>query len=170
LTLYSPFPGGFTAADRIAFIALLQTILGFAIARIERLEGSTSTVPYAVRQHWSQLLRSDALQMHYQPLLDLRTGQVTKVEALARLRDGDRLLMPGEFFPALSSDNFLELYVRGLGQTLAQRNRWLQGGVNLTVSVNLPPSALSDIRYFEATRQALTEHGCAPHMLTLEIL
>jgi EAL domain-containing protein (putative c-di-GMP-specific phosphodiesterase class I) len=170
LSLYSAFPGGYAAADQMTFIAQLQALLGFAIARIENREGHTDTVPYVIRQHWAALLRSDALQMHYQPLLDLRTGQVTKVEALARLRDGDRLLMPGEFFPALSSDNFLELYVRGLGQTLAQRNRWLQGGVNLTVSVNLPPSALSDIRYFEATRQALTEHGCAPHMLTLEIL
>jgi EAL domain-containing protein (putative c-di-GMP-specific phosphodiesterase class I) len=170
LSLYSAFPGGYAAADQMTFIAQLQTLLGFAIARIENSEGHTVTVPHAIRQHWAALLRSDALQMHYQPLLDLRTGQVTKVEALARLRDGDRLLMPGEFFPALSSDDFLELYVRGLGQALAQRNRWLQGGVDLTVSVNLPPSAMSDIRYFEATRQALTEHGCAPHLLVLEIL
>jgi EAL domain-containing protein (putative c-di-GMP-specific phosphodiesterase class I) len=170
LSLYSAFPGGYAAGDQMTFIGQLQTLLGYTIARIENREGHTDTVPYAIRRHWAALLRSDALQMHYQPLLDLRTGQVTKVEALARLRDGDRLLMPGEFFPALSSDDFLELYVRGLGQTLAQRNRWLQGGVNLNVSVNLPPSALSDIRYFAATQQALEEYGSAPDMLTLEIL
>jgi EAL domain-containing protein (putative c-di-GMP-specific phosphodiesterase class I) len=170
LTLYSAFPGGFTTADRIAFIALLQTILGFALARIERLEGSTGTVPYAVRQHWSLLLKSDALQMHYQPLMDLKTGQITKIEALARLRDGNRLLKPEEFFPALSSDDFLELYTRGLMQALSQRSRWLRDGIDLNVSVNLPPSALSDNRYFEATQQALTECGCAPDGLTLEIL
>jgi EAL domain-containing protein (putative c-di-GMP-specific phosphodiesterase class I) len=170
LSLYSAFPGGYAAPEQISFIGQLQTLLGFAIARIENREGPSDTVPYATRQHWAALLRSDALQMHYQPLLDLRTGQIGKVEALARLRDGDRLLAPGEFFPALSSNDFLVLYVRGLGQTLAQRNRWLQDGVNLNVSINLPPSALSDIRYFEATQKALTEHGCAPHMLTLEIL
>jgi EAL domain-containing protein (putative c-di-GMP-specific phosphodiesterase class I) len=170
LTLYSAFPGGFGAAEQIAFISLLQTILGFAIARIERLEGSTGTVPYAVRQHWSLLLRSDALQMHYQPLMDLKTGQITKVEALARLRDGDRLLTPGEFFPALSSDDFLELYARGLRQALSQRSRWLRDGIDLNVSVNLPPIALSDSRYLEATQQALAECGCTPEGLTLEIL
>jgi EAL domain-containing protein (putative c-di-GMP-specific phosphodiesterase class I) len=156
--------------EQIAFIALLQTILGFAIARIERLEGSTGTVPYAVRQHWSLLLGSDALQMHYQPLMDLKTGQITKVEALARLRDGDRLLTPGEFFPALSSDDFLELYARGLRQVLSQRSRWLRDGIDLNVSVNLPPTALSDNRYLEATQQALAECDCAPGGLTLEIL
>jgi EAL domain-containing protein (putative c-di-GMP-specific phosphodiesterase class I) len=170
LTLYSAFPGGLRAAEQIAFIALLQTILGFAIARIERLKGSTGTVPYAVRQHWSLLLRSDALQMHYQPLIDLKTGQITKVEALARFRDGDRLLTPGEFFPALASDDFLELYTRGLRQALSQRSRWLRDGIDLKVSVNLPPAALSDNRYLEATQQALAEFGCTPGGLTLEIL
>jgi EAL domain-containing protein (putative c-di-GMP-specific phosphodiesterase class I)/GAF domain-containing protein len=170
LTLYSAFPGGFAAADQMAFITLLQTLLGFAIARIERLEGSTSAIPYAIRQHWSQLLRSDALQMVYQPLLDLRTGEVSRVEALARLRDGDRLLTPGTFFPAFSSGDFLELYARGLRQALSQRNRWLRDGIDLNVSVNLPPSALGDYRYFEATQQALTEFGGAPEGLTLEML
>ncbi|MFL9913408.1 EAL domain-containing protein [Paraburkholderia sp. RL17-337-BIB-A] len=170
LLLYSAFPGGFTATDRIDFIVLLQTILGFAIARIERLEGSTNAVPYALRQHWSLLLRSDALQMHYQPLMDLKTGQIIKVEALARLRDSDRLRTPGEFFPALSSDDFVELHARGLMQALSQRNRWLRDGINLNVSVNLPPSALSHNRYFEATQQAVRECGCAPDGLTLEIL
>ncbi|MFL9894435.1 EAL domain-containing protein [Paraburkholderia sp. RL17-381-BIF-C] len=170
LLLYSAFPGGYSAADQMAFITPLQTLLGLAIARIENQEGRTQAVPYATRQHWAALLRSDALEMYYQPLLDLKTGQVTKVEALARLRDGDKVLTPGEFFPALSSDDFLDLYVRGLAQVLSQRNRWLQAGFELKVSVNLPSSALGDNRYFEATRQALTEYVCCPDMLTLEIL
>ncbi|NYH20196.1 EAL domain-containing protein [Paraburkholderia bryophila] len=170
LSLYSAFPGGYSAADQIAFITPLQTLLGLAIARIESQEGRTHAVPYATRQHWAALLRSDALEMHYQPLLDLKTGQITKVEALARLHDGARVLTPGEFFPALSSDDFLVLYVRGLAQVLSQRNRWLQGGVELKVSVNLPSSALGDNRYFEATREALTDHACRPDTLTLEIL
>jgi EAL domain-containing protein (putative c-di-GMP-specific phosphodiesterase class I) len=170
LILYSAIPGGVTAADQIAFIALLQTILEFAVARIERLKGSVSPVPYAVRQHWSRPLSSDALQMHYQPLMDLKTGQITKVEVLARLRDGERLLTPREFIAALSSGDFQELYARGVRQALSHRSRWLRDGIDLNVSVNLPPSALGDNHYFETTRQALTECDCAPDGLTLETL
>lgn len=170
LTLYSAFPGGYAAAEQTAFIAQLQSLLGFAIARIENQAGRADTVPYGMRQLWTALLRSDALQMHYQPLLDLKTGQITKVEALARLWDGERLLTPGEFFPALSPDDFLELYIRGLQQALSQRHHWLQGGIDLDVSLNLPSSALGDIRYFDVTRQVLAECGCAPGRLTLEIL
>jgi EAL domain-containing protein (putative c-di-GMP-specific phosphodiesterase class I) len=170
LTLYSAFPGGYAGAEQRSFIELLQTLLAFAVARFENLEGPTRTVPFAKRQTWAALLRTDALQMHYQPMLDLKTGRVTKVEALARLQDGDRLLTPGEFFPALSSDDFLELYVRGLGQALSHRQLWLRSGIDLQVSVNLPPSALSDSRYFEATQQALGHCQCDPGTLTLEML
>jgi len=170
LILYSALPGGYAGADQRAFIELLQTLLAFAVARFENLEGHTRTVPFATRQYWATLLRSDALQMHYQPLLDLKTGRVTKVEALARLQDGDRLLTPGEFFPALSSDDFLELYVRGLEQALSHRQQWLRSGIDLRVSVNLPPSALSDSRYFEATQRAISQCSCDPGTLTLEML
>jgi len=170
LTLYSAYPGGYSSANHMAFITLLKTLLGFAVTRIENQEGRTSTVPYALRQHWGALLRTPALEMHYQPLRDLNTGRINKVEALARLRDGARLLAPGEFFSALSSEDFLQLYVLGLKQALLQRSRWLQDGITLNVSLNLPPRALCDQRYLKATREALAEHGCAPDVLTLEVL
>jgi len=170
LTLYSPLPGGYGSEKQETFVAQLQMLLGLAIDRIENQEGRTSAVSHVVRKRWAALIRSDGLQMHYQPLLNLRTQRVAQVEALARLKDGDRLLAPGEFFPALSPDDFLELYVRGLGQALSQRARWLQQGIDLNVSVNLPPSGLGDARYFNATRQALAEHACPPEVLTLEIL
>lgn len=170
LSLYSAFPGGYTAVDQATFIENLQIIVGLSIARIDALRGGTSTMAYATRQRLSALVRSDALRMYYQPLIDLKSGRVAKVEALARLQDGDRVLAPGEFFSALSSDDFLGLYQRGLAQTLAQRQQWLAQGIALNVSVNVPPNALSDLRYFEATQQALSAHQCNPHHLTLEIL
>ena len=127
-------------------------------------------ISHATRRRWRGLLHSDALQMHCQPILDLKTGRVTKVEMLARLEEGSRLLTPREFFPALSPDDFLELYVRGLRQTLSRRRSWLRDGVELAVSLNLPSSALLDTRYFEATQEALETHDCPPHALTLELL
>ncbi|BCF97564.1 hypothetical protein PPGU19_021330 [Paraburkholderia sp. PGU19] len=116
------------------------------------------------------MLREDALCMHYQPLLDLRAGRVTKVEALARLRDGDVLFAPGQFLPSLGNDDHLELYRRGLAQVLTQRNAWRRIGIDIVVSVNLPPTALCDPRYFDATRAAFDEFGCETGELMLEIL
>ena len=126
--------------------------------------------PSHSRQHYVGLLRADALEMHYQPIIALNSGKLIKVEALARLLDGDRVLQPGEFFPAFGSDDFVELYGRGLEQALRQRNRWLEEELDVQVSINLPSSALGDLRYFDATRQILHEHRCPPGRLTLEIL
>ncbi|ASW01879.1 diguanylate phosphodiesterase [Paraburkholderia aromaticivorans] len=170
LSLYSAYPGGYSSEDQSAFIAMLQSLLGLAIDRIENSEGHTRTVPYTQRQRWTELLHSEALVMYYQPLLDIRTGEVTKIEVLARLRDGDRVLSPAVFFPVMSSNDFFHLYVSGLNQALAQRNAWLRDDLDLAVAINLPPAALSDLRYFTATQQALAQHGCAPHVLTLEVL
>ncbi|WP_233868167.1 EAL domain-containing protein [Paraburkholderia adhaesiva] len=170
LVIFSALPGGFVGPHQVAFIDLLQALLGCAAMRIQSLDGKSETVPVSVRQHWAALLRAGAVQMHYQPLLNLHTWQVGKVEALARLRDGQRMLRPDEFLSALTSDDLLVLYECGVDEALADRKRWLIDGFDLEISVNLPPAALNDIRYFEATRSALAEHGCPPAKLTLEIL
>jgi EAL domain-containing protein (putative c-di-GMP-specific phosphodiesterase class I) len=170
LILYSAFPGGFVGPHQVAFIDLLQTLLGCAAMRIQTQDGLSEAVPVSVRQHWAALVRTGALQMHYQPLLSLRTWQAAKVEALARLRDGERLLQPDEFLSALASDDLLALYSRGLDEALADRNRWRAEGLDLEISINLPPAALNDIRYFEATREAIVTHACPPACLTLEVL
>lgn len=170
LILYSAFPGGFVGPDQAAFVDLLQTLLGCAAMRIQTHDGMSAAVPVSVRQHWAALLRVGALEMHYQPLLDLATGTVSKVEALARLRDGERLLAPDEFLSALSSDDLLTLFSRGLDLALAERARWCAQGRSLEISINLPPAALNDIRYFEATRTTLAKHDCPAACLTLEVL
>ncbi|TDV26798.1 EAL domain-containing protein (putative c-di-GMP-specific phosphodiesterase class I) [Paraburkholderia caballeronis] len=170
LTLHSALPGGFVSDDQANFLVQLQMLLVSAIRRMENQDGITRTVRYETRRRWAELLRSDALEMHYQPVVDLKSGRVTKVEALARLRDGDRLLTPAVFFPALSSDDFLELYARGLRQALAQRAGWLRAGFDVGVSVNLPSGAFGDDRYFDATQRALSEYACPSPGLTLEVL
>ncbi|WP_321927291.1 EAL domain-containing protein [Paraburkholderia guartelaensis] len=170
LSLYSAFPGGFVGPDQVAFVDLLQTLLGCAAMRIPGNDGLSAAVPVSVRQHWAALVRTGALEMHYQPLLSLATGKATKVEALARLRDGESLLVPDVFLSALSSDDLLALFARGIEQALADRERWYAGGRDLDVSINLPPAALNDIRYFEATRTALAAHRCPAARLTLEVL
>ncbi|GAA4326327.1 hypothetical protein GCM10023144_09690 [Pigmentiphaga soli] len=170
LTLDCAYPGGFAGPHQVGFIDLVKTLLDCAFMRFPEHGADGSAISHAGRQHWSTLLRSNALVMHYQPLLDLQTGKVTKVEALARMREGDQLHMPGAFISALASDDQLELFIRGLDQALADRNDWLRRGVDLSISVNLPPAALNDIRYYEATRQALDAHACPPGRLVLEVL
>ncbi|WP_321931351.1 EAL domain-containing protein [Paraburkholderia guartelaensis] len=170
LSLYNRLPGGFCGANQRAFVDLLQTLLGFAAARVQAAEGVGRPIPYGQRQRWVSLIRTDALQMHYQPILDLITGSVSKVEVLARLHDMGRVLTPGDFFSVLSTDDFFAIFARGIKQALAQRNRWLNAGFDIGIAINLPSFALGDERYLQATEAALREFACPPQRLTLEVL
>ncbi|TAM06872.1 MAG: EAL domain-containing protein [Paraburkholderia sp.] len=170
LVLFSALPGGFIGPHQVAFIELLQTLLGCAAMRLQTQDGKSHAVPVSVRQHWAALVRTDGLEMYYQPLLNLRTWQVGKAEALARLHDGGRVLTPDAFLSSLASDDLLALYTHGLDEALTDRKQWLRDNLDLEISINLPPAALNDIRYFEATSSALAAHACAPTKLTLEVL
>lgn len=170
LALYANFPGGFSSREQRAFLVQVQSLLIFGINRLESWSGVTHTVPYFVRRRWHALLEGTGLEMHYQPVVELKTNRATKVEALARLRDGSRLLTPAQFFPALSSEDFFHLYVLGLNQVLKQRAQWRAQGLELDIAVNLPAAGLTDARYVEATDMALKIHACPPASLTLEVL
>ncbi|WP_019938376.1 EAL domain-containing protein [Bordetella sp. FB-8] len=170
LALYAKFPGGFSSREQKAFLVQVQSLLVFGINRLESWSGVTHTVPYFVRRRWHALLEDTGLEMHYQPIVELKTNRTTKVEALARLRDGSRLLTPAQFFPALSMEDFFHLYVRGLNQALRQRVQWRAQGLELDIAVNLPAAGLTDARYVQATREALKTHACPPAALTLEVL
>jgi EAL domain-containing protein (putative c-di-GMP-specific phosphodiesterase class I) len=170
LIVYGVLPGGFAGADQADFLSLVQTMLELVVCRIEQLDGSTAATPYPVRQRLSGLIRSDGLRMHYQPLVDLRTGRIGGVEALARLQDGDATLAPGQFLANLSHEDLFGLFTGGLDQALRQRSEWLRDGLDLGISVNLPPAAFTDRRYVETTRAALQKYGCVPNKLTLEVL
>jgi len=170
LILASAYPGGFVGTQQAAFIDLLHTLLGCVVMRIPTADGRREAVPMSVRQRWAALVRTGAVELHYQPLLNLATWQAGRVEALARLRDGERLLGPDVFLSALGSDDLLALYAFGVDRALADRERWQRDGLDLDISINLPPAALNDIRYFEATHAALSAHGCASTKLTLEVL
>lgn len=44
----------------------------------------------------------ESMEMHYQPIVNLSTGEVDYYEALVRIRDGDNLIMPYTIFPIIS--------------------------------------------------------------------
>jgi EAL domain-containing protein (putative c-di-GMP-specific phosphodiesterase class I) len=169
LDLYSSYPGFFTSAARKAFAAHLQKVLGLAFAR--HAPGAARVVPYARRQFYVELLDHHGLQMLYQPVVSLRTGKPVKFEALARLRNkGGECIAPAEFLPVLGAHDMFRLFSLGLEQALHARARWARQGVDLDVSVNLPPMALSDPRYAERVEHLLRRHAIDPRRVTLELL
>jgi diguanylate cyclase (GGDEF)-like protein len=116
-------------------------------------------------------LDRDQLVLHYQPKLDLRTGQVNGVEALVRWQHPTRgLLYPDAFLPLAEASGLLRrLTLTVLEIALRQANTWRRDGRPLTVAVNLSASNLLDTQLPAQIEMLLTTLSLPATLLELEI-
>lgn len=171
LVLYSPHVGGFSSDGQQAFAAQLKTLLDLALARLAPDRPGTEVLPFTRRERWRARLADGGIEMHYQPLVELRRGHIVELEALARLRDEDGSLQsPARFLPAFNDGDLLLLFREGLRQAVAQRSRLATAGHALGIALNLPPAALYDPRYAQVAGDILAEGDCPPHAVLLEVL
>ncbi len=111
------------------------------------------------------------LSLVLQPVVDLRTGHVDLLEALARVSiDGDPPVGPADFLPALAGHEVDQLFRDGLEQALSHLARWDRSGRSFRISVNLSPTTLLDPACTGWVASALERHGIAPDRLVLELL
>ncbi len=171
LTLYSSYAGGLRSEGQRAFVQHVKTVLDLALMRMGASWLATAPLPFFVRERWRAMIATDALQMHYQPMVRFSDGQVAGLEALARLRDEvGTLLPPATFLPALGADDLMLLFRDGLAQALAFRQALAQRGALLSISVNVPPAALQDQRYAEMAQRALQAGSYPAGTVLFEVL
>lgn len=119
-------------------------------------------------------VRAGALGVVYQPLVNLQSGAVHGVEALARWTHGGLgPIRPDEFLPLaddLGIGGDVDHFV--LSTALAQMRAW-SGDLDLpsdfAVSVNVAPARLHDLAFVERIRRALDDVGVPPRRLVLEL-
>lgn len=171
LALYASHPGYFSSAARASFLVQLRQVVEQALVRLESSPGVASAVTsFADRTAHQRRLHAGQVVLHYQPVVDLASGRLVKLEALARLGTPGHIVPPGAFLPALGEDDLLLLFRLGLDQALPALRRWDADGLRSGVSLNLPPTAMSDERYLHAVSEALARHRVEPQRLTLELL
>jgi len=119
-------------------------------------------------------LEGSDLEVHYQPIMDLASGEVVAVEALVRWHHPERgLLGPDEFVGvAEESGLIVPLGRRVLELACAQAAEWATlrpAGEPLPVHVNLSPRQLHDPGLVDAVRATLRASGVSPTAIALEI-
>jgi diguanylate cyclase (GGDEF)-like protein len=125
----------------------------------------------ALLSEMRRAIEQKELVLHYQPIVDIGTGEVTGAEALARWQHPVHgLVPPGEFIPLAERTGLireLTLYVLEAG--LDQISCWRREGIDLTLSVNLSARNLLD-RSLAATVARLLESRDVPaQRLQLEL-
>ena len=169
VNLYSGWPGFFSAANRIVMLRHIQQTMSPAIKRLEQ----NVVIPTNLRTSYRQLLEEGAVEMLYQPIIDLHTGKLDSLEALARLRNkGGNLIAPAAFLPAFGSAGLLRLFQLGLEQVCGDARRWIEQNppFDLLVSINLPPDGLTQDAYRDSVFEILSRWGVPSTALELEVL
>jgi diguanylate cyclase (GGDEF)-like protein len=116
-------------------------------------------------------LDTGQLVLHYQPLLNLATGEAAGVEALLRWQHPERGLLYPDAFLTLAEQAGLMTRVadRVLEQALHDLQTWRDEFPQLSMSVNLSASNLQDSRLPGLVVRHLAAAGLPPDALTLEI-
>lgn len=125
----------------------------------------------ALERALSRAIDNDAVFMHYQPQIELGTGRIVGLEALARWTwSGHGAISPQVFIPiAEESGMILTLGPKIFRLVCAQARAWHLAGLAVPISVNLSPVEIAagdaDTRILEIIEQS----GLPPELLTVEI-
>jgi diguanylate cyclase len=117
-------------------------------------------------------LDAGALEVHYQPRLDLASGRTCGAEALVRWPHPERgMIPPVRFIPvAEESELIVALGSFVLDAALAQCRHWRDKGLDVgRVAVNVSARQLRDPRFAESVMAALGRHGLQPRDLEIEL-
>ena len=111
------------------------------------------------------------LVVHYQPEIDILTGELVRVEALTRWPQPDgRMIPPGEFIPLAEQNGLIPaLTTWSLGEALRQCAEWQASGSRLDVAVNLSALDLRDPGLVGRVRQALSDAAVEAGRLWVEV-
>ena len=115
-----------------------------------------------------QALSQGEFDLHYQPIVDLRTQQVSGCEALLRWRHPERgLVSPAEFIPLAEETGLIgPIGAWALRQACSDACAWPGA---MTVAVNVSAVQFRDPQLIATVVSALSNAGLAPERLEIEI-
>ncbi|MBM3557686.1 MAG: EAL domain-containing protein, partial [Alphaproteobacteria bacterium] len=109
--------------------------------------------------------------LHYQPLLDLTTGDVIGIEALIRAKPETGLGGPAEFIPLAEEIGLIQQIDRWvLAAASRQARAWREAGRRLVpISVNISPAHLRDPGFVDDVVGTIVLSGARPEDIELEL-
>jgi diguanylate cyclase (GGDEF)-like protein/PAS domain S-box-containing protein len=126
----------------------------------------------SIAEDLRQALKRQEFILHYQPKLDLRSGEITGAEALIRWMHPIRgQVLPAQFIP-VAEDCGLVLPIGNwvLREACKQARAWADAGLpRTTMAVNISAREFRDKYFLEGVLAILEETGLDPEYLELEL-
>ena len=125
------------------------------------------TLDHAMRK----ALVSGRFRLHYQPQIDMASGQLCGAEALIRWHDpelGD--IAPGQFIPVAEDTGFIVAIGDWvLSQAVRQATLWHERGCAVRVAVNVSALQFQQAQFVDRVASELAVRGLPPQLLELEL-
>jgi diguanylate cyclase (GGDEF)-like protein/PAS domain S-box-containing protein len=121
----------------------------------------------ALERDLARAIENREFEVFYQPKMNMRTRELSGVEALIRWRHPEQgLVAPGLFIPVAEETRMITAIGRWvLEQACRDASHW--GGVQ--VAVNLSPAQFTDDNLLETVAHAIQHSGLPPAQLEVEI-
>jgi diguanylate cyclase (GGDEF)-like protein len=123
--------------------------------------------------HIRRALMAREFVLHFQPKVNMRTGEVIGAEALIRWQHPERGLLPPSVFLPVVENHALAVDIGEwvIDTALDQMEIWRDGGLNIPVSVNVSARHLQQPDFALRLREMLAAHSSIrPGDLAIEVL
>lgn len=117
-------------------------------------------------------IQQNELELYYQPIQEILSGQVIGMEALIRwFRSPGEMLMPSEFIPIAEETGVISRIGEWTLRTVCRQGRaWRDAGLPLVpIAVNLSAHQLQQEHFIERTRRAIEESGLPANYVAMEL-
>jgi EAL domain-containing protein (putative c-di-GMP-specific phosphodiesterase class I) len=116
-------------------------------------------------------LAEDGFPIFAQPIIDLRTSEITQYELLLRMRDDQgRLILPDKFLPAAQQAGLMPAIDQWVvRQAIALIHNAAVDGRRLLLEVNISSDSIDDPALRVLIEQELDVTGIDPRMLVIEV-
>lgn len=125
---------------------------------------------YSADELRESISRGD-LVCYYQPQVDLATGELTSVESLVRwMHPKDGMVYPDRFIVLAEQYGMISALTRVvLRNSLLQLHKWMEEGLNISVSVNVSMDNLAELGFPDFVSNTASEIGVHLEKLVLEV-